>query len=450
MKDTKRRLEWFSFYDHTGIEAHLERMAAEGWLLEKFGGFTWHYRRTEPKKLTFSVSYFPKASQFDPGPSQEQETFYDFCAHTGWTLAASSAQMQFFYNERPDPVPIDTDPALEVDAIHRSAKKSFLLPQLLLLAVGVMNFGQFLWRLFDDPVATLSSPLLLFSLVCWPVLFLMLGTELVTYFRWRGRARKAAEQGEFLPTKSHPAVQLAGLAVVTVGLIWCLAYLRGGILAMMMASLAGVFGSVFVVVRLREELRRNRVPAGINRAATIGACVALPLVMVVLVTAFVLSAGGRIGGAPEEPPLTLADLAGQSGGGRLDQNVRRDQSPLLAVLVDLQHRWRGTGSGDPAPVWLGYTVIEVKAPFLYDLCRDELLAGGEDEYWEGRAYAPRDPAPWGAEEAYELRDGYGGWNQYLLCYPGRLVEIGFDSEWEVTPAQMAMVGEKLGIFQKWG
>ena len=121
MKNTKRRLEWISFYDHTGLEAHLERMAAEGWLLEKIGNFTWHYRRVEPKKVTFSVRYFPKASMFDPGPSEEQETFYDFCAHTGWTLAASSAQMQVFYNDRPSPVPIDTDPALEVDAIHKAA-----------------------------------------------------------------------------------------------------------------------------------------------------------------------------------------------------------------------------------------------------------------------------------------------------------------------------------------
>ena len=164
MKDTKRRFEWFSFYDHTGIEKHMERMAEQGWLLEKIGNFTWHYRRIEPKKVTFSVSYFPRASMFDPGPSEEQETFYDFCAHTGWTLAASSAQMQVFYNDRPDPVPIDTDPALEVDAIHKAAKKSWLISQIMLLAVGALNFGQFLWRLFDDTAATLSSSLMLFPL----------------------------------------------------------------------------------------------------------------------------------------------------------------------------------------------------------------------------------------------------------------------------------------------
>ena len=41
MKDTKRRFEWFSFYDHTGIEKHMECMAEQGWLLEKIGNFSW-------------------------------------------------------------------------------------------------------------------------------------------------------------------------------------------------------------------------------------------------------------------------------------------------------------------------------------------------------------------------------------------------------------------------
>ena len=34
MKDTKHRLETFAFFDHTGIQAHLESMAAKGWMVE--------------------------------------------------------------------------------------------------------------------------------------------------------------------------------------------------------------------------------------------------------------------------------------------------------------------------------------------------------------------------------------------------------------------------------
>ena len=43
MKELKRRLETFSFYDHTGIEKHLEDMAEKGWLLSKTNRFFWVY-----------------------------------------------------------------------------------------------------------------------------------------------------------------------------------------------------------------------------------------------------------------------------------------------------------------------------------------------------------------------------------------------------------------------
>lgn len=446
MKDTKRRFEWFSFYDHTGLERHLEGMAERGWLLEKIGNFTWHYRRIEPKKLTFSVSYFPRASQFDPEPSEEQRTFYDFCAHTGWTLAASSAQMQVFYNARPDPTPIDTDPALEVEAIHQAAKKGWLVSQLILLGVGVLNFGQFLWRLLDDPITALSSPLHLFSLVCWPVLFLMIGVELGTYFLWRRRALRAAEQGEFLATRSHPMVQKLALAVVSVGLVWFLACLRGGMLTMMVAMLACTFGIVFLVMRLRELLKRYKASAGVNRAVTLGACVILPVIMVVLVTALVLTSGGRWLAGSDEPPLALADLTETPADGELDQDVRLTQSPLLAVLTASQYLRLGRSPGDPVPHWLQYTVIEVRASFLYDVCKERLLdkngALGTN-YLPVKYYVPIDPAPWGAEEAYQSAyENSGPMDDYLLCYPDRIVE--FDPDWEPNQEQMALVGEKLG------
>ena len=56
MRDTKRRIEAFSFYDHTGIEAHLEKMAAKGWLLERMTGVGWVYRRIEPGRVKFTVT----------------------------------------------------------------------------------------------------------------------------------------------------------------------------------------------------------------------------------------------------------------------------------------------------------------------------------------------------------------------------------------------------------
>lgn len=452
MKDTKRRVEFFSFYDHTGIEAHLERMAQRGWLLEKAGNFIWRYRRIEPKQLAFSVCYFPKASQFDPEPTEEQETFYDLCAHAGWTLAASSAQMQVFYNERPDPVPIDTDPVLEVEAIHRSAKKNFLLSKGLLAVVAAMNFGVFLQQLFDTPVSILSNPLAMDALVCWPMLLLLIGTDFAAYFRWRRRALKAAAQGEFLATKGHPVLQKTVLAVVLAGLVWCLSCLRGGMLAGVAAALACTFGIVFLLERTRELLKRKKVSKDTNLVATYGVYVTLSFLVLVFVFSFVIGSdqdGWREGDVTsEELPLALTELLGLPGD---TPDWHRDADSTRSPLVGWLETRQYIGEyGGPDNCWLTYRLVTVRAPFLYDTCKNDMLTRhdtrGNERVPEGnkRWYEPADPAPWGALEAYEeyFQNPAVTGPTYLLCYPGRIVEIDFD--WEPTREQIALAAEKLG------
>ncbi len=199
MRETKRQMSLYSFYDHTGIEKHLARMAERGWLLCGIGQLFWHYRRIEPRRITFSVCYFPKATIYDPYPSERQEEFYDLCAHAGWTLAGSSGQMQVFYHQGENPTPIDTDPALEVEAIHQSAKKTVLPANFLLLGVAVLNLGLFLWRFWDNPVLTLASGGTLLALVAYTLILVNCTVELCSYFRWRGRARRAGSGGSSCP-----------------------------------------------------------------------------------------------------------------------------------------------------------------------------------------------------------------------------------------------------------
>ena len=47
MKHTKR--EWmplYSFLDRKRVTDHLADMAARGWMLDRLGTWSWHYRRT--------------------------------------------------------------------------------------------------------------------------------------------------------------------------------------------------------------------------------------------------------------------------------------------------------------------------------------------------------------------------------------------------------------------
>lgn len=471
MNETKRRLETFSIYDHTGLEHHLARMAEQGWLLEKVDAL-WTYRRTEPKKLTFSVCYFPKASVFDPEPSEEQQTFYDFCAHTGWTLAASNAQLQVFYNERENPVPIETDPVTEVDAIHRTMTRGILPSQALLLMVSLLNFAMMIARLLSDPIGELSNTSFLFMGMCFTLLDVLLGVEWGNYFLWHHRAVRAAEQGEFLETHSHRSLQIAALVVLMVGLVCYLfsIFASGNrmltivMILMFFVYLPAVF---FLVYGIKGLLKRKKAPTGVNRVVTYAGSFVMSLILVGVITLGVLygSSHGWFGGDQEtyeyngqtftacqdELPLTIEDLMGVDG--EYDGYIRQaqvDESFLLARrTMDQSPRFDAPNYSEMPH--LRYVITVVKAPFLYDFCRDALISSyderTDDRIPEGNKsfYQPTDPHLWGAVEAYQAFSQSNGFrSHFLLCYKERLVCINFDSDWDVTPAMMAIVGEKLG------
>ena len=456
MRETKRQANLYSFYDHTGLERHLERMAARGWLLCRISQFIWHYRRIEPKQLTFCVCYYPRATIYDPLPSVSQEEFYDFCAHTGWTLAASSGQLQVFYNEREDPTPIETDPALEVDAIHRSAKKSFLRSHGLSAAALLLIIGLFLFLLSREPILTLANPSLLMSTLAFTLELLNCAVEVSTYFLWRRRALRAAERGEFLPTHSHVWFQWILLAAALPLAVWWFALMAGnGMGGSAVVVLAGVTLMLAAVSGIRELLKKNYASAETNRAVTMVAVVVLCYVFTVLIPRSMEGGrNSRFQTGAKDLPLALEDLL-EGDFSHYSGYWQGIQSPLLGQYT--AHEWPlGPTELFPEPVYLDYEVTLVKLPALYGWCWETLLhqrdgwdSGDPEDVWYGYAYVPTDPAPWGAEEAYQwlpedVADNEADNNQYLLFYPDRAVTISLQWDQPPTRSQMAAVGEKLG------
>lgn len=64
MRTTRRDLIPFSFYDHTGMEKHLEKMAQKGWMLEELTNWGWKY----------------------PGNPTPEAPLFGFLRHTGLRL----------------------------------------------------------------------------------------------------------------------------------------------------------------------------------------------------------------------------------------------------------------------------------------------------------------------------------------------------------------------------
>lgn len=219
------RMKTLSYYAYTDIQNHLEKMTLKGWMLEKIGSFFWKYRRTEPKQLHFCAYYFPDASEFDPHPSDTQKEFFAACEELGWKLAASSAQMQIFYNEEEYPAPIEADARVQLEAIQKSMKKHYLPSTYALLAIGLMQFAfskAMFTLLLSNPSSFLSNLPRLTSFFCWGTVIFLSILELSTYHLWLRRAEKSTRSAHALPeSHGHTYTQLfLMIAVIVIFLLW--------------------------------------------------------------------------------------------------------------------------------------------------------------------------------------------------------------------------------------
>ena len=427
MKKTKWTVPMYSFYDRTHIQNYLQAQAEKGWLVENAGTFAWKFRRIEPQKLRFSVVYFPKADLYDPEPSAQEETFREFCEHSGWHFAAAQAQMQIFYNESPDPVPIDTDPEIEVENIHKSMKKSLLPGYWLMILASLLQIASQCLGFFTNPVNYLSHNINLYFLVFWPSMLVLCILRLALYYRWRGRAMEAAEEGQFLETRSiHQKIE-QWWAIAA--LVWLVAMvLLGRSEVTTFGVIFGVivgFGIIATQAVLRSILKKRGCDARRNKKISIIATLVVTFVLIA-VSSWVAVAAIESGAysRKREVPVKLSELV-DLGGEECEVLVMEDgESLLLGQSNTLQY----AGDWLSDRVELSCSAVYVKAGFLYDFClQKEMETGLRHPMTE------TDPTPWQAEMAWILGD-----QGYMLCYEDYIVTLW--PEWEMTEEQMSVVG----------
>lgn len=462
MKQTKRRFEPFSFYNSTGICHHLEKMAAKGWMLSRMSTLWWTYQRTQPRKLHFAISYLPNLSQFDPDNLEERQEFLDFCAHAGWHLACSTAQMHIFWNEEENPTPLETDPELELKSIRSSAWKGFLPGNGLLLLIAVIQICLFVLESVKIPIDTLSNSFQVFAFTAFLFSGVLSITDLICYFRWSRKAEKMAPLGCLPQTVD---IHYLGKGVTYLVVILLMIEVVRGVASGRQTSLwmLAIPACLFLLILiqamqfLRDWLRRRGASRGVNRALVaalwitgsvaygVGLMFLRPAASAVDLAfrgAETYTAQGRTHTAYHDGvPLTLEDLTGEKSDSYSTQRTG-DQTIFLSRNSVIQEPRLDAENWAELP-WLRYVVYSVPWSGLYETCKRDLLKSGLvlDQYTL-YAYIPADPAPWGAEEAYQRQNNAGGLeNAFLLCYHNTLATIEFS--WTPTQEQMELASRKL-------
>ena len=459
MKEMKRCFCNFSFYDQQAIQEKLEEMAESGWMLEKTG-FMWTYKRIEPKKLRFSVTYFPSASDFDPSPTEGELTKIDFCRQDGWNLVTTWGVMQIFYNEDLDAVPIETEPVMQIENICRSMKKNVLLPQAVLSGMLLWNVVIRLSQWLRDPVGELSDPFSIYSVLMFSILTLACLYEIGFYFCWSRKAKAAAQNdGVFLPVRSKPIASWILMAVSALLLILSYTALRGPlgfvILWLCMVPFIIVIGNL-----LKNMLKKRGVSRNVNRIVSVCAVVLLTFLMLGLMTAAIIQgrmrfdSGKNVVGTYElygrtreiynDPlPLEIEELADVNA--QWSKEADHQETLLLSSTEYRQYAVPADGNDNVDERKIEYTVTEVKQDFLYDFIKRAVLNSRQDEIHDDFVftdhYEPIDASVWNADDAYQLHWSESVLNTYLIFWGNHIVEIKF--YWEPTPEQIAITVENL-------
>lgn len=419
MKTEKTMWPRFAPRNRKRMIAFLEAQAEKGWLFCGFGGYGWKFRRIEPQKLRFSVVYFSTSDKENLDEKVKMEEFRDFCAHDGWKFAGASESMHVFYSEKEEPTPIQTDPVLEVESIVK-AQGNGMGKSLTLLSVILLLFAFFVWQESKGSVILLLT----YQWGVWTILLCVTGLLETLIFTvkfkiWEKNARRqAVEYGEFLDESPMMAltnwVAFGWLVLVVAALIfaagWKVFLWRIGTWGLMLAAVCIAWG------RLKEKNYDKQ-----------------ELYLRMLVAYFLIHFFGTI----------IADVTSEKLNVGFDLNapegsawVQYEEVPPLDAgecTIDLwetgflaRYRVEGTDAA--------YTVVEVKAGFLYSLCLDEIM---HDHFFQV------DAAPWGAQQAYQLGVSESPSNPWwILCYEDRIVEISLPET--PSPEQMALIGETLG------
>lgn len=469
MKNKKRRVNLFSACQYEAIERHLQRQAEKGWQLESIGRFFWRYRRAEPAHLTYAVTYFPDASSLDPGPTEGQKIYEDYCAQAGWRFVAQWVSLLIFCTDQEDPTPIETDETEKFRAIAASMRHSFLPGNVLLLICCLLQiYSQ--WESFSiSPILSLATSLSFSNLVFFSCAAVYCIGALVSYFLWKHRAAAAVARGEPCFASAGRWSYYGGIVILLL-----LALTEGQYLFLNVNGKPGwlifLYGTGFTVilllltggvVALCKRLKADRITTGV---ALVLSALVFTLVLTQVLSAVVSWSMDHGMLRTEEPeqkilmddrghsstvylyhdqlPLTIEDLRTEEAPAARSYSRDDQRSLLLHRQAGLQRDYRNASED----VELYYALLTPKVPFLYDILRS-YMTRSFTSYW-GIDYemAPIDPEPWQAEAAYQKRvlhpnvdDLFEGY--YVLCYDGKLLEVRTDLE--LTAEECSIIAQQL-------
>ena len=446
MRETKLRMECFAPFDFQGAEKHLSAMAAKGWQVELMDGVFWKYRRAEPARVHYAVTCPP-----DSGREDDRLFFEDLCETAGWKKVSDWAGMQVYASPAAFPTPLETDASLFLERIHRAMKGSYLNYHRGRVACAAILLLGRLTEFWLTPRSFFLSNLSIGLAAACLLLLLFHAGCAAGYRVWHRRSlRTAEESGTLLPVPGWCGV------VSRASYFWFLSLFLPILLEAGFGSPQEAFRLFFMVfaalfaaglaVFLAWALKRGDVGKDSQAALAVLAVVVVLLAFgrrqfnpADLFKAPELEPGEYVWNGmrwDEDPPaipLTAEDLTGREW-----PHIRRrvyDRGYSLFGSETDYYEFARREDGEKCDI--DYKIINVSNQFVYIRIRDSLLQTREDD-----AYQAGDPAPWEALAVYTRNWGGSAYGEYLICWPGRIVQL-YVNDFTLSGEQIAAAAERL-------
>lgn len=462
MKEKIKRVIHFRFDRYKDTEIKLEKLAAKGLLLDECGPFLWTFKKSEPKKLKYTVTYFSEGSVFNPDITDNQQTYFDYAQATGWNFVTQWNQMQIFCSSVEKPIPFETDEKEKFDNIKRCMKKSFLLSMIVMIAVFIFNlivqFNSFQLNPIDflSDSNQLLSVSMIFTVIIYEVY------SLLTYFIWCKRSDRSIANGGGCVENANIAYRI--IDIIFMGFIFS----SLGCLLFHLIFEIGWFGLFLSIMQMPilliifwssiKYLKKKKTAATINKVISFTLLIISNFAYIAFMVLFIIKFGFNVGIDSDyrtvdwklsetyhheyrlyshEIPLTCKDLYGDID---YDYYSYEKEIDSTVFLTKSNYRQDSLPAKDEPPR-IEYTILEPQFDFVYHLAKKNLL---EIPDWRDNvSFEHIDNKTFSSTEAYQRYYEESPTGEYILLFEDKIIVL--DIEEPPTTKQISIIKEKLHI-----
>lgn len=463
MKSTIKKIMNFRSNRYEEMEIKLEGLAAKGLFLEKCGSFLWTFRKGTPQKLKYAITYFSEGSVFNPGITDNQQTYFDYAKAAGWTFVTQFNQMQIFCSEADNPIPFETDEREKFENIKKCMKKSFLPSMIISILVFVLNLVVQFNSFKLNPIEFLSDSNRLFPVFMLLAVIIYEIYILLNFLVWCKLSERSIVSGGGCAKNGnivHKIVDILFMSFIFGGLGYFLLHL---------ATKTNRFGLFLSIAQMPiliilfwssiKYLKKKKVSAVINKVISVTVLIIANFAYIAFVMVFIIKFGFSADDGTnyrtvtwpisatysheyklysDYIPLTCEDLYGPIDYDYYSYEGGIDRTFFLAKSAYRQDSLPAKDS----PPRIEYEILKPQFDFVYQLAKEHLLK--IPEWRDNTSLESIDNNIFGTVEAYQRYYEDTPTGEYILFFEENKI-IALNMEEPLTHKQILTIVEKLGL-----